>query len=273
MEFLKKVNALVLGLAVLLVVSCGKNDPEPVDPADNTNSRFSLISYSFFEGQDFVAEYMYNPKKQIARIDYRAGNAVLYYETIDYNANGQAIRKDIHAQFDHYLTYEYYPDGSLSKIRNFLSTSATQPASLTDIREFTYYNDKRLKQEKTFFGQDLTAPVSFTELTYPTDSTAVLKTHDPNTGDPALNYLLHTREVKFDKQNNPAQLLGVIDNTGDFNLGFKHNITYSKQTFANNTVGTIYTRRYTYNAEGYPVSVTHQGPNATTTETFVYSWL
>src|SRR5688572_9714666 len=91
MEFVKKVNALVLGLAVLLTVGCSSDDPEP----ENINTQIEnqekcLVTKATYptSGSNRVAEYFYDANKRLIR-----QNFLPSYDLIGYDATGLVVTR------------------------------------------------------------------------------------------------------------------------------------------------------------------------------------
>src|SRR5687767_12981275 len=81
MKLMKKVNALVLGLAVLLAFGCGNDDPEP------PSQGLCQLLNSTDDG--LTAEYIYNIDNQVIRINRNWANPLSkFHEEITYNSNG-----------------------------------------------------------------------------------------------------------------------------------------------------------------------------------------
>src|SRR6187551_1367477 len=102
MKLIKKINALVLGLAVLLAFGCAENnrqsDPEPVQKNCTVTKRFATGVNAFSSAGSITQEVTLNNLGQITEVLQKASHGSVIDEitgrTVNsYNGSGQLIRK------------------------------------------------------------------------------------------------------------------------------------------------------------------------------------
>src|SRR5687768_14140910 len=125
MEFLKKVNALVLGLLVLLTFGCGGDEPELVKRNCIVVKRFATGINAFSSAGSTTQELTLNTQGQIAEVLHRISHGNINDEitgrTVNiYNGSGQLSKKEYYIYPDNKLLefylYEYNNDGLLAKV-------------------------------------------------------------------------------------------------------------------------------------------------------------
>ncbi|MFC5271114.1 hypothetical protein [Adhaeribacter terreus] len=260
---MKKVNVLILGLAVLLAFGCSgdekKDDPIPEDQVQKNCLLTKIVS------PETTYDLIYNSAGKVIRInDTRQDSTISSHMEITYNAGGNI------AEIKHFnnknATY-------LQEI--FSYNSQNLPDTIYSIYSFqtgtfnTYeYNAAgQLTKWSNFSGSKVT-PSHYTEVTYPAPNQTkeMLYSYDA-LGNVLLN---STYEKQYDNKKSPH---------APFDAVFKpiissNNLLSFKIT--NHSQGTtlIYTYTYIYNAADYPIqqAVTYSHvPLPPAVSTFTYN--
>jgi hypothetical protein len=252
MEFLKKVNALVLGLAVLLTVSCGveekkKEDPAPIEPTQETCQLTSA-------GSAVLLRYAYDSKGKVDSMYIRGST---YFKVI-YNSAGNPTEIksfDINNTPIALTTYSYNSNGILES-----RFSGPLPSDGYSNRNYKYYyNSANQLIKQTVHWKD-TVTLEKITYSYPAPDQVISKGYSPATNGGGYP-LYYTRHNYYDNMKNPTLLLGYLI---DDPLSSHNVIRMITTEHPSNTTSTIdYT--YVYNEAGFPVKRTRNGsPN--------YSW-
>jgi hypothetical protein len=270
MDFLKKVNALVLGLAVLLAVGCGGDEPEP-DPQNNPGNEKEVLTQIIKQqaGQNTKQTFEYNSEYKIAKVVNEFQDATgtfSSYSLIDYNSAGK-IKKvttyDTNNQAYAYKTYDYNNAGQVNSIENYFKDFTSGAIALQQKVTYEYDSIDHLKTQRFFNNQNtLTQYYTFSNLisgsTYKDEYVMV-------NGNAELR---RTLEYTFDNNMGINQLLGVLY---DEDLISSHNINTMRIIPHPSNPVKYYYYSYTYNATGYPTEqIIKNYPNQDMKTTFVY---
>jgi YD repeat-containing protein len=97
MDFLKKVNALVLGLAVLLAAGCGDDEKGSPSPGNATQANCKLTKHTTSLS---ATEYIYDNAGKLVRVNHTSSVSPESnsYELITYDADGNitAVKNMVH---------------------------------------------------------------------------------------------------------------------------------------------------------------------------------
>lgn len=271
MNFLKKVNALVLGLAVLLAVGCGeeakKEDPTPENPVQKN---CLLSKETNFQG--YVTEYHYNSAGNVESIDYSDINAPGYVHhayQMSYNADGNITEKKFFQPSDNLndqtTLYTYNTDKLLVKRKNIMLVKNVWEDR--EIHEYKYNAAKQLIKE-SYRGSGDTTTQNYALYSYPAPDHVVVDTYFK---DAAGNYILtYNTHFYFDNKNYHGSSLGYLRFPDDKASLLKRNIISYSSTDYRSGKTTTNTTAYVYNEEGYPVQIVNPATGAAST-TFDYS--
>ena len=275
MEFLKKVNALVLGLAVLLAFGCGVDDPEPEKIKKNCTVIERVVHYTNNFGQQLTEtnEAILNAKGEIEEVMYKTflsnnlSNAIQTYKiTHVYNSTGQLIRKNFFFLPDNklinYYEYEYNSNSLTSKIIGYAILNSDTIQNSKD--SLVYYPDNRIKRYYT-------NPAVYNDYSYPSSNQVIKKTIFFDAAkDQEVIQNLYEIELDSKRANEAAIYLfhiprGTIDE-------FSSNIISIKAT--NNVLGTTNTITYSYqyNSDDYPISWTSTNSSNNQVSTGSYNY-
>ena len=251
MEFLKKVNAWILGLAVLLTVSCKKDDPLPNHNVTNTTIE-SNCKLLFIGGIDtlYGDRYNYDINGKLIGI-----NKYQRFETLDYDGLDRIIRNNLYSLdsvLSGYFTYHYNGNGQLIKLKSFLLRS---PGTLVEEDNITFvYNPNGELIERNHFSSPQSA-LPFYSLKYlrkPNGDVEIKFYLDANvSGNPQLDRI---ENYSFD---NKKGFYSGISNIINYNfLPTEHNVVAIKVYDKSYNLYSESTFSYNYNQEGYPITIT-----------------
>jgi hypothetical protein len=242
---MKKVNAFVLGLAVLLTVGCGgndeeKNDPTPADPLQKECFITKEVR------QDYTIDYIYNAGKLIRANFIKPDPVDSWYIELTYNASGKIADMkyfDSKNVQDMQFAYTYNADNLPDTVFTAFSSQ------MSGYTKYEYNSAKKLVKRSAFnTGQPI--PFNYTDISYPAvdQSKEMLYTRDAGG-----NMVLHTTQlIQYDNKKHPHSQLGVFDETL---LASPNNILSVSTTFHTLGTNTSSSLSYTYNAEGYPTQL------------------
>ncbi|MFC5271115.1 hypothetical protein [Adhaeribacter terreus] len=256
---MKKVNALVLGLAVLLAFGCGGDEPEPVNPdsnnnPDNSNTVKCLITRRIHDSPTvYTTTYELNAQNKVLKSTSYTNGSYRYESVYEYDNLGRKIkaeRKDGNFIIE-YFTFEYNAAGQLEKRTNFYRGSSTSPLTLNGWYFYEYDTSNRLIKWSDFASGSPNAPMAFRNYAYPaankiTEALYIIKSGTPTWQD-SIEYILdgHKRPLTTGSSLDKMELLT------------NQNILSEKQTYDNGPGTTINIENYTYqyNADGFPTQV------------------
>ena len=245
---MKKVNALVLGLAVLLAFGCEKDekkeDPTPEGQTPKSCQLTKIVS------PETTSDFIYNNAGKIIRInEIQQDSTNNSHLEITYNAAGNIAEvKHFNNKSTPYLheTYSY-------NAQNLPDTIYSMVSSQAGTYKTYEYNAAGQLIKWSYFVRSQTIPSNYTEITYPAanQTKEIIYSRDA-LGNVVLNT---TYENQYDNKKVPNAL---------FNALFKpaissNNLLSSKITNHQQGTTLIYTYSYTYNAADYPMqqSVTY----------------
>ena len=250
MKMLKKVNALVLGLAVLLALGCGKDYKQDEPSPENMALKDCLLTKSTDAGGE-ANEYIYNSAGKVESINYISSSTGQKFRISEqiYNSDGNISEYKFYQWNnvnDQKHIYTYNADKLLAS-RTFVQL---QNNIWTEKKADQYrYNAARQLIKKSYHSSLPDTTTDYYSLySYPATDQVVEKFY---LKDVAGNFKLRfTFHYKYDDKSFYATSLGYSDWNPQLS---KHNVI-SEATidhFAGTT--TTETYAYTYNADGYPV--------------------
>src|SRR5688572_8159048 len=182
MEFLKKVNALVLGLAVLLAVSCGKEevaDPVSQDP-NIVNPECKITEWKqHYDSAALSSIHHYDGQGRVSEIVTTMGNSIRSHIKFEYNTAGKISKAswlDNNVVQD-YILYDYSADGLRIKESTYYKSVPTAPFSLFVMFTNEYNGAKKLIKRNRFENYDLTTPITFWTFTYQLPNKVITDTY------------------------------------------------------------------------------------------------
>lgn len=259
MGLMRKVNILVLGLAVLLAVACGKDkDPEPdTSKSDKLTGNCRLTSTRILvQGYDNGEEFIYDAQGKVIKVLQLANNTPWpgSYKEVEYNQAGQVIKisKFTAGNLDEFKTYFYNSLGQVEMEKEFFIATNNPPAVVRQIRQrtFTYNAANQLLRAVNMDVQNSDSATSYSNYFYPSANTA---RQEIANGTSPVHLIF---EFTFDDKKTPATALPLPGYLVEH--GFPgHNFLNLKITevYNGNKIENHY-YNYQYNAEGYPVSRT-----------------
>lgn len=254
MKFLKKVNALVLGLVVLLAFGCGGDEPEPDQKAEEPqaqNYTRCRIETSTIQGQ--LSKFIYNAQGEVIQITDATGKVTA---EITYDSSGLLIEKAGYSYFGSIPTnktvYEYNADSLPQKQIDYNRISATDPLVESGYHTFTYDAQKNLISRAYYAASNPGVPYSRSDFFFDANGIATRSEHYVrNSFTNTLELTSAGETLRFDNKKFAGQ--GVLYFDQFRTSGHNPLESISKQYQNGNLVSTTtYTYTYTYNAAGYP---------------------
>ncbi|MFC5271116.1 hypothetical protein [Adhaeribacter terreus] len=251
---MKKVNALVLGLAVLLAFSCEKEKkddpaPETPQPAEATFKGCILTQDSSFSGS-YKINYKHNAKGQITELKYFTRTDTTT-EQFTYKPDGNIVTFSYSNPQEGagYLSYQYNANNLISRIDINNQPKGSGQFALDLYMLFTYDSLQRVKQRTSFYPPFTTWSYQDRYTYLPTGNIVVKRYTDGN----GIPMLTNTTEYGFDTKKNPTptQLTLIGDE-----LYTSHNTTYKRSVHHTTNVTNEFFITYQYNADDYPVNRT-----------------
>ena len=247
MEFLKKVNALVLGLVVLLTFGCGGDEPEPDKDEPSSQENFKYCKLKTTEYGTSQNNFIYNSQGKIDQIVNNRGDIEKY----EYNALGKVSGIYVLRSGGDTImvtTYEYNADSLVSKYISKGRNNTSQPLKIFLIHSFLYDPQKKVisKFEHNIFQPSLIWAKH--DYIYMSNNNLQIKTYGLDQVSNSWEFRSET-ECAFDNHKVPRGENYIFLST------FPHNIISTTWTnFTNGVPGptTSETISYTYNAAGYP---------------------
>ena len=247
---LKKVNALILSVAVLLAVGCGKeDDSDKVQPAPEGNFKSCRIKTS--KQDTTTTNYFYDSQGRMIQTQSGGG----YSEKFIYNSLGKVstyINMRSAIDTNQVRVYEYDPDSLLIKIT---SRSGVHPTwgnyEITYVTTLVYNSQK---QVITMFTDLKNGPDIKRSYTYLPNNK--LKIESFEQGNQNAWILNAETEMTFDNKKRPWDKNDVYSSVVDHN-----EVATTSKFYNNGTLAYSHSRitTHTYNSAGYPtesISVT-----------------
>jgi YD repeat-containing protein len=250
MEMLKKVNAIVLGLAILLAVGCGKEKDVPTPGMANlAGLPCRMLQDSSTDGT-VVNNYFYNEEGKLLRINRNHYGQPLF-ETLKYDNAGKLIQSNVYYQdstLQQYYTHHYNASGQLIRQDWFLA-AAGGTSIPNGTMTFTYDANGNITERSTLAtNQSVDHKYVYTHRP---DGSILEKEYNAFLTSGVLQFCGIT-EYKFDTKQNAYPWFGTGQH---IHIVTPHNVVSMKQ------YDTTYTRpkveyliSYQYNAQDYPVS-------------------
>ena len=248
MKMLKKGNALVLGLAVLLALGCGdkekKEDPTPVNQVQKD---CLLTRETTFQGS--ITEYNYNSSGRLESIDFIANGWKHHAYEMSYNADGNISEARFLQPFtnlnDQKTIYTYNADKLLvTKTKLMLVNNVWEKREIFD---YKYNAAKQLIKERYYVGLDTTT-LNYSLFSYPAPGQVIVAFY---TKDTSGNFSSGSKtHYYYDNKNHYASSLGYFRFPEDKGYLLKHNVISSTTVYLNGTNTNNTT--YNYNVDGYP---------------------
>jgi hypothetical protein len=239
MKLRNKINALVLGFAVLFAAGCGEkdehqDDPTPVKATQGTclltgegNVRYNYNSQGKLDQMIFTGvihkDFIYNTEGKMAEIKtFDTNHNLIEWATIAYNSNG-------------------LPQSRF--------TRHTPVNGVTTVwQSKSYYNSANQLIKQTYHLDD-TVTIDLTTYSYPGADQVVRKYYNKL---PAGGYqLTRTMHAYHDNMKSPDLFLGYL--YGEYQHASEHNVVKVVDTDHRNNSTVTKNYIYVYNAEGFPV--------------------
>ncbi len=277
MKLMKKLNAAVLSLALLLAVSCGKEtkheDPAPEvitqQPQPQVQNPVQKTCRLVGQSQGSYINYVNDASGKVIRINASSPFPPDYgfYQELIYNADGNIEEVKSYTGnnvLTGYHTYTYNANRLPETVSNYeVFTNGTIYRGYTQFE----YNAGMQLIKKSMFGPGQTVSSSYSLYTYPAPDQS--KEEDYYADASGNIRLVTTTIMHYDNKRSPYTLLNFMN---ERMLVSKHNDIATFQTNHNNNTTNNYTSTYEYNEEDYPVkrTITTQGSNFPSTMTWAY---
>jgi hypothetical protein len=254
MEFVKKVNALVLGLAVLLAIGCGSEVPEPEKESQERTCKVTKSTYD-----QFTNKYHYNAAGKVSRVDIiNPDPADNTHEEFLYDAAGnlkEIIIFGVNNVKSMQERYTYNQD-NLPDTIYYLHQGSGGTSAADGYMLHQYNSAKQLLKTSYFPDRQATVPNNTADFTYPAPGQAIEKQYIKNAA--GILQLEYTAHYQFDDKPNP---LADLAHLNQLFMVMPHNLTAFQITYHTSGFSSSQTTAYSYNAEGYPVSYTISSPD------------
>ncbi|KAA9340215.1 hypothetical protein [Adhaeribacter soli] len=271
---LKKVNALILGLAVLLAVGCGKDDPKPQSnpqtPAQRTCKLTKYVLSYPVVGSYYEEHYVYDNAGKVIWINYvnfSSGSTVPAKDStrneIIYHPDGR-VKETVQTSYSGTYTkrnFYYYNNADLLKEVSDYDRNQGTPSFWNFSYKYEYNAAEQLIKSTSFTFLD-TAFKSEMHFSYPTANQ--VKSMHYSTDSSGVTHLDATVIFQSDGSKSPYIIAGNFMQGGYLQLNnflpgatpFGKNVISSSYTnYTNGQSGTQFYQN-TYNAHGYPIERT-----------------
>ena len=272
---MKKLHAFVLGVAVLLTVSCGKEtknedpapEPEIQNPVQNPVQKTCRLIYQSQGSPNLT--YTNDSTGKVIRISSPSPYPPDYgfYQELLYNAHGNLAEVRNYTgnnELTGYQVYAYNADHLPETIKSY---SVYTTGTVYGGYELLEYNNAKQLIKSSSFGPSQSVSSRYSVFTYPAADQSKEELYGTNAS--GTMRLITTTLTHYDTLKSPYSLLNFYNHRM---LVSKHNDIATYRTNHDNNTTHNYTRTYEYNDEGYPVSATTttQGSNFPTTMTWTY---
>ncbi len=251
---MKKVNALFLGLTILLAAACGKED-KPDDPApdiSNPAQPVCLLTQLYSQNsngtRNNISENFYDSNRRLTRQNYYSNDYLLY----EYDASGLTVTSKTFRKTDSTLTSyavtEYHASGLLKKRTTYGKTGASTTIAETGSTFYDYNAGGELLKKSLYLPANKNHATWITNYTHLPNGVLKEEVYKNSNNNMVLDY---TSIWTFDNKKAPA--------TSEFyKNGFNkaNNVIHNVDRFAGSTDSIVYNYSYQYNAEGYPTQLT-----------------
>ncbi len=266
MELLKKLNAVLAGLLVLLAFGCGGTEEDPTpDPVSvpAATARHCRVTESSSHVYGYEYAYTYNAAGQVIKAVRTSPLTYLSnYDLVEYNTLGlvdKITRKKADHTLSEYRIYEYTPDLLVQKETKYALANPADSTSAAPFtfNEYTYDAQRRLTRITYFAANQPATPSGFTAFTFRPDGSLLEEQYNND-----LITVSVSREYQFTNSKAPAEKVAYFD-LWDSLQPPSAGILFNKvpasitQTHYNST-GTVvqqntFQYNYTFNADGYPL--------------------
>ncbi|MBK0403206.1 hypothetical protein I5M27_09430 [Adhaeribacter sp. BT258] len=263
---MKKVNGLILGLAVLLAFGCGGDEKKKEDPTPETLPQKNCRVIEQVNANGSKNTFVYNSDGKISRINYLlpAPNTS-YHVEISYNTAGNIAEEKTIKDKNEYESgnlYSYNADNLPDKIKNYLVMNGDPVVN--GFREYKYNASKQVIKINYFSVPD-TVLNFYKVYSYSSPNLVVEKQYQRDAS--GSFYLAQTVTTQYDNNKHPYLALGYYyyPRLVSANNVLKKNFEYRTGTMSE----VAFT--YVYNSQGYPVQqTTVENRSSGSTNTWTY---
>ncbi|MGZ5281419.1 MAG: hypothetical protein ACXWDO_09415 [Bacteroidia bacterium] len=245
--------------ASTIVSSCKKDDPEPPTPTEPK----CYIKSTKEDGKN-QSQYVYNANNKVEKINNygQDGTTIEEYTQITYDGNGRATRLDdyVETEMNSYTTIEYNSSNLPTKARIYSRDSLgglSEVAQLTNV----YNSSNQVTRSNIYFVSNGT-PVLFLYQEYTYSSGNVVTEKSYFADEFGNGELTSISDYQYDSKKNPYLLLNIPVLFSGAALS-TNNVTSATYKDENGTVTESETYAYTYNGNGYPLTVVTTPSNGT----------
>ena len=246
---LKKVNAIIFGLAVLLAFGCGsennQDDPQP----ENISTTKRCLLNNITSGGLAGSQHHYDANGRLIRI----GDVTGQRNLINYDATGLIVTAKFYQYYlqdtslTSYRVLEYFPNGLLKKTTDFRRVTSGAPLTESGSMTQNFNAAGQLLKRSYYSATNKVWPYHYSDYTHLPDW-VVKEEHYQNTNNiPVLDF---TSYYTFDNKKLPFTL-------SDFHKdgwGYGNVLQNTDVDKYNDT--TIYSWSYQYNTKDYPTEMT-----------------
>lgn len=253
---MKKVNALVLGLAVLLAFGCGGDEKKKEDPTpDNQVAVIKTCSIAKYHTFNYNSDYtyFYNTAGEVINVVRTSPTSWLNYsDSVHYDTKGNISRISRYeagtGNLSEYTDFHYNTNNNVTERRRFLQTPPGGPIQAGDFTLFSYDGAGRLIKSSDY---NTIQPNPFSETDYFYNADGSIRSEK-------YSVAIDQREVTeytFDGNKNPWSEKKYNPN---YWVSFKHNpIKIITTTYYGGVLRSTQNTHfsYTYNPNGYPTEM------------------
>ncbi len=236
-----------MGLAVLLALGCGKDNPKPDNNQPEPQDNFKSCRLITFDTGTAQYSFAYNSQGKISQVLSTHGDV----ETYEYNALGKVsrflvLRSGIDTTTIN--TYEYNADSLVSKSTTKARPGSSGPFTTLSIQSFLYDSQKKIVGMNYHDVNQPAVIKSKYSYTHLSNGDVQIQVYDL---DPVTNSWEYKSEIMYTFDNHKLP-------RGDndiFKSIFPHNkLSLTVTPFTNGVPGptTFESVSHTYNAVGYP---------------------
>ncbi|KAA9340211.1 hypothetical protein [Adhaeribacter soli] len=245
MDLMKKGNALILGLAVLLAFGCGSDNdtvaPDNANPAPQNFTKCQLIK----DREDtLTSKYSYDSQGRLQERVYAYGR-----ERFTYNSLGKIlkwIRFTESLDTINVRTYEYNNDSLPIKVTSRSGMTSAGGIIAYHTQSMVYDSQKRIISNTTY-NTSLAAITNKVNYSYPANNKVEIEGWELNRGTNTLQ-LHYNAQMTYDNNKTPWGDYPFFDPIVNHN-----ELTYAIQFHQPYPYSHSRTSTYTFNAAGYPI--------------------
>ena len=250
---MKKVNALVLGLVMLLAFGCGGDEPVPeIEPNPAPiEKRCYFMQDSSSDGGN-TNKYYQDATGKVIRIERKNYSQGQFYETLEYDNFGLLRRCNRYSPDSILVSYtNYLIDGNknILQYNEYSRSTIGGPFTITGKAILSYDSTGAISSRALLPSANATVPTKLYQYAH-LPSGVMIENVAGNFNASGFGQLEEIREYRFDNKKNPY---AALPHAMSLNIFTDHNIVSVKYFDASYNFLRESILTYQYNTEGYPV--------------------